>query len=154
MCFKIFVIIFLPIIHHSETQIVLFEEKHFLADLLQLRKVLKEPPIIEHIRDKDEKMELPQLRREEAQPGISGDQSASENTPPKIVYLGKVCFSALAKKITRIFLLKFIKLNFRAFFFTFFTREIIEKQKFQILSVDPSEKDNPNDIASQVGDTK
>jgi len=101
MCFKIFVIIFLAIIHHSETQVVLFEEKHFLTDLLQLRKVLKDPPIIEHIRNKDEKMELPQLRREEAQPGISGDQSASENTHPKIVYLGKVCFSALAKKIQK-----------------------------------------------------
>ena len=101
MCFKIFLIIFLAIIHHSETQVVLFEEKHFLTDLLQLRKVLKDPPIIEHIRNKDEKMELPQLRREEAQPGISGDQSASENTPPKIVYLGKVCFSALAKKIQK-----------------------------------------------------
>lgn len=76
----------------SKSQLIIVEEKNFLADLLQIRKILKNPPIVENIRDKDEKRVLLQLPQEEAQPQITNDQSTSKNTPPKIVFLGKVSF--------------------------------------------------------------
>jgi hypothetical protein len=91
MCFKVSFLLFLGILHFSRSQLVFVEEKHFLADLLKIRKVLNNPPIIETIQDKDEKKELPQLKWEEAQPKIISDQS-SKSKSPTIVFLGKVCF--------------------------------------------------------------
>ena len=99
MCF-IFWILFLTALNVSKSQLIIVEEKNFLADLLQVRKILKNPPIVENIRNKDEKRVLLQLPQEEAQPQIPNDQSTSKNTPPKIVFLGKVSFSrAYAFKI-------------------------------------------------------
>jgi hypothetical protein len=91
MCF-IFWILFLTALNVSKSQLIIVEEKNFLADLLQIRKILKNPPTVENIRDKDEKRVLLQLPQEEAQPQITNDQSTSKNTPPKIVFLGKVSF--------------------------------------------------------------
>ena len=58
---------------------------------MRVRKLNKNLPIIENIRDKDEKIDFRQMKQEEAQPEIS-DQSTSKKSPPEIVFLEKVIF--------------------------------------------------------------
>ena len=73
---------------------MIIDEKNFLADLVLKRKILNDPPQIENIRDKDEKIIFLQLpQEEEDEQKTNDDQSTSKITPPEIVFLGKVSFS-------------------------------------------------------------
>ena len=92
MCF-IFWIFFLALVNISKSQLLIIDEKNFLADLVLKRKILNDPPQIENIRDKDEKIIFLQSPQEEDQQKTNDDRSTSKITPPEIVFLGKVSFS-------------------------------------------------------------
>ncbi len=93
MCF-IFWIFFLALANISKSQLLIIDEKNFLTDLVLKRKILNDPPQIENIRDKDEKIIFLQLpREEEDEQKTNDDRSTSKITPPEIVFLGKVSFS-------------------------------------------------------------
>lgn len=93
MCF-IFWIFFLALVNISKSQLLIIDEKNFLADLVLKRKILNDPPQIENIRDKDEKIIFLQLpQEEEDEQKTNDDRSTSKITPPEIVFLGKVSFS-------------------------------------------------------------
>ncbi len=92
MCF-IFWIFFLALVNISKSQLLIIDEKNFLADLVLKRKILNDPPQIETIRDKDEKIIFLQSPQEEDEQKTNDDRSTSKITPPEIVFLGKVSFS-------------------------------------------------------------
>lgn len=94
MCF-IFWIFFLALVNISKSQLLIIDEKNFLADLVLKRKILNDPPQIENIRDKDEKIIFLQSPQEEDEQKTNDDRSTSKITPPEIVFLGKVVFPAL-----------------------------------------------------------
>jgi len=68
-----------------------FQEENFLSNVMRVRKLNKNLPIIENIRDKDEKINFIEMKQEEAQPEIS-DQSTSKTSLPKIVFHEEVIF--------------------------------------------------------------
>ncbi len=78
MCF-IFWIFFLALVNFSKSQLLIIDEKNFLADLVLKRKILNDPPQIETIQDKDEKIIFLQLpQEEEDEQKTNDDRSTSK----------------------------------------------------------------------------